>query len=401
MISTVPVASDTIWRSACVVALALPLATPSRHRRARLRALATRRVGKMRTRCPATDGPAELLHTLRYGWERPRTLVRSSRRILSSLPALLYLGVSKWFSGTYLALPHVSATAPPPPFPPLPLTPSEWSFTEADAVDEGRRRRQRGLRSQEARQGRSGHGEPRTIGHEEFTILHSNVRGFISRVAELSARLLLMERKLSVLCLTEAWADKGLQTMRMEGYALYPGMTVHTADWEADWLCSLWSGLPTGSPSSRIPRSQSAVWVMIHSDHGPYVIGCWYRPPAPGEVDTIRSFKKKGTAACCERRGLCCAGRLNIYHQKWLKYSNRNSLEGQELSAVCKELGLTQLVREPTSGAHLFDFPGMKAGVLPLIAYHKLVTATLTSRGQTRGVAVQGGRLGAAPRLVC
>ena len=35
-------------------------------------------------------------------------------------------------------------------------------------------------------------------------------------------------------------------------------------------------------------------WVIIHSDHGPYVIGCWYRPPAPGGVDTIRSFKKDG-----------------------------------------------------------------------------------------------------------
>ena len=46
------------------------------------------------------------------------------------------------------------------------------------------------------------------------------------------------------------------------------------------------------------------------------------------------------------------------------------------------ELGLTQLVRETTRGGHLLDlvlfsFPGVKAGVLPLIADHKLVTATL------------------------
>ena len=34
-------------------------------------------------------------------------------------------------------------------------------------------------------------------------------------------------------------------------------------------------------------------WVTIHSDHGPYVIGCWYRPPAPGEVDSIRSFTEE------------------------------------------------------------------------------------------------------------
>ena len=62
-------------------------------------------------------------------------------------------------------------------------------------------------RSQEARQWRLDHGEPCIIGHEQFTLLHSNFRGFISRVAELSARLRLMKSKPSVLCLTETWAD--------------------------------------------------------------------------------------------------------------------------------------------------------------------------------------------------
>ena len=65
----------------------------------------------------------------------------------------------------------------------------EWNFSEADAAEEGRRSR------------------------------HSNVGGFISRVAELSARLRLMKSK-PVLCLTETWADKGLPTMRKEGRKL-------------------------------------------------------------------------------------------------------------------------------------------------------------------------------------
>ena len=92
------------------------------------------------------------------------------------------------------------------------------AFTEAGAVDEGRRRRPRGSRSQEARQRPLGRGEPYTVGHEEFTILNSNVRRVILRVAELSARLRRTESNPSVLCLTETWADKGLPTMRVEGY---------------------------------------------------------------------------------------------------------------------------------------------------------------------------------------
>ena len=80
--------------------------------------------------------------------------------------------------------------------------------------------------------------------------------------------------------------------------------------------------------------------------------------------------------------GYVLLGDFNIHHWKWLKYSNRNSLEGQELCAVRKEVGLTQLVHEPTHGDHLlglvlFSFSGVKAGVLPLIADHKLVAATL------------------------
>ena len=106
---------------------------------------------------------------------------------------------------------------PPPPTSSPVL--GKWSLSEADAVEEGKRRRQRGPRSREARQRRLGRGEPNTIGHEEFTILHSNVRGFISRVAEISARLRLMESKPSVLCLTET-CDKGLPSLRIEGYTL-------------------------------------------------------------------------------------------------------------------------------------------------------------------------------------
>ena len=111
-------------------------------------------------------------------------------------------------------------------------------------------------------------------------------------------------------------------------------------------------------------------WVIIHSGRGPYVIGCWYRPPAPGEVDSIRRFKEEKQSHATNAAGCVLLGDLNIHHRKWLKYSNRNSLEGQELCVVCMELGLAQLVHEPTRGDHLLDlvlssFSGVKAGVLP------------------------------------
>ena len=136
--------------------------------------------------------------------------------------------------------------------------------------------------------------------------------------------------------------------------------------------------------------------VIIHSDPGPYVVGCWYHPPAPGQVDTTRSFKK-GQLHAANAVGCVVLGDLNVHHRKWLKLSNRNSLEGQELCAVCKELDLTQLVPEPTCGEHLLDlvlsnFPGV--ATLGLLG-------ALTNCGRSQGVVVQGRRLGTAPRLAC
>ena len=50
-------------------------------------------------------------------------------------------------------------------------------------------------------------------------------------------------------------------------------------------------------------------WVIVHSDHGPYVIGCWYRPPAPGEIESIRSLKEELQTQASRAVVECCAWR--------------------------------------------------------------------------------------------
>ena len=104
--------------------------------------------------------------------------------------------------------------------------------------------------------------------------------------------------------------------------------------------------------------------------------------PHRGEVDTLRSFKEELQTHAANAVGCVVLGDLNAHHRKRLKFSNINSLEGQEHCSICKEIGLAQLVREPTRGGHLLDLVlssvlGMKTEVLPLIADHKPVTATL------------------------
>ena len=75
--------------------------------------------------------------------------------------------------------------------------------------------------------------------------------------------------------------------------------------------------------------------------------------------------------------GCVALGNINQHRiWLWLKHSTRNSLEGQELCAVCKDVGPTQLVHAPTRVEHLLvSVPDVKTEVRPLSSDKKPVTA--------------------------
>ena len=124
----------------------------------------------------------------------------------------------------------------------------------------------------------------------KITILHSNVRLFISRVAEHSARLRLVESKLDrpFRDLTRRRLDnEGLPTMRVEG---------HTLKSKHDRADSRHGGgvavFALERLAHRVPGGRAQL--------GDYTLGPrasrdrMLVPPAPGDVDTIHSFKKEG-----------------------------------------------------------------------------------------------------------
>ena len=163
-------------RLAYVCVLALRPTTDPRHRHARLCAVAARLAGKKRTRWPRQKRSRRVAPfiAVRVGEATHPCPLSTKHLRCPHCPT--------WLSHRGSLRNHILRFHEPPPPTPFPVM-GEWSFSEAD----GWRRRQRSPRSREARQRRLGRGEPNTIGHEEFTILHSNVRGFISQVAELSS----------------------------------------------------------------------------------------------------------------------------------------------------------------------------------------------------------------------
>ena len=101
--------------------------------------------------------------------------------------------------------------------------------------------------------------------------------------------------------------------------------------------------------------SYERTWHVYHSDQGPISICLWYRPPASGELESIRSIEDemRSFAADCEHSIIL--GDMNCHNIEWLVHSSYNSPEGRELHDVACSHGLFQHVAGPTRGEYLLD----------------------------------------------
>lgn len=121
-------------------------------------------------------------------------------------------------------------------------------------------------------------------------------------------------------------------------------------------------------------------WLYIHTFTGIVVCCLWYRPPDSEAADVI-SFKDELALHAQGCSGIIVLGDLNVHHAKWLRYSARNSRDGEVLRNTCVDYNLVQLVRKPTRGDYLLDLvmtnlENAHAVVQPSICDHAVVTAS-------------------------
>ena len=100
-----------------------------------------------------------------------------------------------------------------------------------------------------------------------------------------------------------------------------------------------------------------------------------------GEVNSIHRFKEELLNLRHEGVGTIIIGDLNVHLKRWLRYSARNSSEGELLLLFCNEFGLRQIVKEPTRDEHLLDLiltdmADISCEVGPKIADHNYIVAT-------------------------
>ena len=216
----------------------------------------------------------------------------------------------------------------------------------------------------------------------KFRVLHVNIRGWVSHVAELVARLRRMKEKPNLICVNETFLDRTLEHLTLEGYTL-----VARRDRNDGRQGGGIAALAASDIAERVTLIQSSddaerFWLMLHADQGPHLVGVWYRPPAPGETGTVTTFKSEYSALENTCLGSIILGDLNVHNRQWLKHSSHNSAEGRALQDACDDIGLRQIVTKPTREDHLLDLvltniSGARTNVLPCIADHKLVVAEL------------------------
>ena len=223
--------------------------------------------------------------------------------------------------------------------------------------------------------------DSRSLFPHSFSFLLLNIRGFVSHRAELVGALEQLELPTFV-CLNETLlpGTRAMRVIEVPGYVL-----VSRLDRRND---SGWGGIAlfarAGYENCIVHVGDSAVaersWHVLHTDRGPIAVAVWYRRPCSGEVLSIQSIPAELREFATDTVGTIILGDMNVHEASWLRHSDGTSVEGRELHGICCELGLQQLVREPTRGSYTLDLILSDLGssinnvsVLPGIADHSAV----------------------------
>ena len=215
----------------------------------------------------------------------------------------------------------------------------------------------------------------------ELVLWHVNVQGLLSHAAELSACVRLARRKPHLLCLNETFLDVSLGSVPIEGveeverWDRKPGLRRGGV--------VVYAATSIAAQVTLVHKSEEAerLWLLVHSDHGGFLVGAWYRPPGK-ELRSIHSCKTEHDKLSKEAMGTILVGDINCHDKEWLKHSAKNSPEGRLLRQTAADMGLTQLVSQPTRGRYLVDLvlsdiPKVTTSVLPKIADHAVVESML------------------------
>ena len=219
--------------------------------------------------------------------------------------------------------------------------------------------------------------------------MHVNVgnnRGFLLKRVELEASIRLMEAAPTFVGLTETLLDQGTkdEELQLTGYKLISRRD-RCDGRKGGGIAFFVKEECVGSVNvQEYSKDSERAWHLIHTGHGPILLGLWYRPPARGELATVESLQTEWARLSEECVGTIILGDMNVHHETWLKHSSQgNTPEGAALYSFCLENGFKEKVKQPTRGENLLDLVltdldrSVVCQVLPKVEDHAAVLATV------------------------
>ena len=144
---------------------------------------------------------------------------------------------------------------------------------------------------------------------EDLQFFHCNLRGFATNSPRVVAAIRLRARKPHIVFLNETLTDESDKSFKLEGYEL-----IYKGD-----RCKGGGGIAVFARSDVAFRvtllekgDDERCWITIHSEEGPYLGCCWYRPPVRGELESILRFKNELLKHRATGIGTIIIGDINV-----------------------------------------------------------------------------------------
>ena len=216
---------------------------------------------------------------------------------------------------------------------------------------------------------------------QKLVIWSVNTRKLLKNKAELEARL--KNAGVDVLVIQETWLSDSVEAVMIAGFYLvgrrdrllgpkrgYGGVAVFASNSMSSIALSHYS------------ESAERMWCTLHTNIGDLLLANWYRPP-DDDGTCIDTFVEEINNMRGGVVGVIVLGDLNIHHARWLKHSNANTTLGERLWNACLDMGLKQLVKQPTRKEYLLDLvisdvcELIDVKVLPELTDHRIVCVSL------------------------
>ena len=151
----------------------------------------------------------------------------------------------------------------------------------------------------------------------DTNILHVNIQGWRSHMAELCAVIRIMTAAPDVVCVNETFLDKGVEDVQLEGYLVVGRRDrSYSGDERRCGGIIVFARTEIAEHVTLMSMSDSSerMWILMHTHLG--LLCCWYRPPLPGEVQSILDFETECNQLKDGALGMVLLGDLNLHSRR-------------------------------------------------------------------------------------